>query len=294
MGDTNDRVASKAVASKVGSLRKGAQIFNAFGERIDEVEDKLRLRLLSGSPHVGRSAESLARNLGRELGGKIQSELELFVERRLDTLTTQFTRESGIKLKVPSRLPSIKLLGGSAEKWMEDAAANAAARARDVVSNDGAVAADAFRRLRADAQAVARSGSAAAHNAAVLAIAKANRDAISGVMAVATLDNKTTELCFGRHGSAWNLETGDPLPWSLLRIPFPGRPPWHFNCRTTLSPIFIGEDIPQSELLDQDAWLDTDDARDAFGDEQWSLYQEGRITRSQLINSSGVDDEEQV
>lgn len=64
----------------------------------------------------------------------------------------------------------------------------------------------------------------------------ANGDVIKGRMAVVTLDGRTTPLCRSRSGAVWDME-GNPLPESLVKIPFPGPPPWHYNCRTTLSPV---------------------------------------------------------
>lgn len=65
---------------------------------------------------------------------------------------------------------------------------------------------------------------------------KANDDVVEGVVAIATLDGRTTEICMGRDGGAWDLKTGDPLPDSATSERYPGPPPWHFNCRTVLGP----------------------------------------------------------
>jgi hypothetical protein len=75
-----------------------------------------------------------------------------------------------------------------------------------------------------------------------------------------------------------------PLPWSSIEIDFPGRPPWHFNCRTTLSPLMLNEDVPTEETLDRESWISSVAGRESLGDERVSLYEQGKLTLSQLLN----------
>ena len=53
---------------------------------------------------------------------------------------------------------------------------------------------------------------------------KANEDVIKGVRIVATLDDRTTEICMGQDGRVYDIGTG----W---------RPPGHFQCRSTTVPV---------------------------------------------------------
>ena len=60
---------------------------------------------------------------------------------------------------------------------------------------------------------------------------KANADLVKGVEAVATLDTRTTFECMNYDGKKWDLE-GKSLDGS--GVAFPGNPPYHWQCRTTL------------------------------------------------------------
>ena len=64
----------------------------------------------------------------------------------------------------------------------------------------------------------------------------ANNDLVKGRQALVTLDTRTSPICIARSGFAWDLE-GSPIPGTPTNISFPGAPPWHPNCRTTLIPI---------------------------------------------------------
>lgn len=63
-----------------------------------------------------------------------------------------------------------------------------------------------------------------------------NKDVLKGQGLIVTLDNRTTPICRARSGGAWSF-TGDPLPESSVQIQFPGPPPYHFRCRSTLIPL---------------------------------------------------------
>ncbi|TXH08974.1 MAG: hypothetical protein E6R03_17370 [Hyphomicrobiaceae bacterium] len=286
----NDEAASQMVSAKIGSIRYGSRVYNSVDGLVTDAESVLRGRIAAATGHQGRSAASIARNVGRDIGEELQRQLDVFAEKRMETILTRLNRVSSVKLVPPSRVPIVKFLGGDPTVWMEDAAAYAAKRAREVVTGDNPNAEDAFKSLRAHTYSIVRSGASAAHNAAVLAIAKANPRAIGGVLAVATLDARTTEhICVPRHGGAWDLATKMPLPWSAIDIEFPGRPPWHFNCRTTLSPIFIGEDVPDMTSLSPDNWPVTKDGIEALGASNVQAYVSRKITHSQMISRATRD-----
>jgi len=214
--------------------------------------------------------EQLKRS-ARKVGRQLDAQLGDFYDQRVKTLMERIGRDD---LKEPTRDPSLRFMRGDAEQFMVKSAAH-----------------DSVALTRTHARTVARSGANAAHNAAVLAIARANRDAVVGVMALATLDNRTSELCRDRHGGAWDLSTGEPLPYSTVDESFPGRPPWHFNCRTTLTPVFADEDVPTIQEESTDDWLLSEDGRDALGSDRVDAFVEGRMTRTQLI-LGGTDEEE--
>lgn len=271
----NDLVASSLLSAKVGTLRAGSRMFREFDEQILSAEDMLTGR-------SARSAGAVARRTGRELGRQIEDTLETFGDKRMALILERLRQTSGIGLIEPKAELNRRFLRGDVEKFMEKAAQNAAERTARIVKEGGAPE-DALLLLHHHTKTVIRSGANAAHNAAVLAIAKRNKSVVHGVLAMATLDSRTTELCIGRHGGAWSLETNEPLAFSSVMEPFPGRPPWHFNCRTALSPIFYGEDVPDIQNREIDEWFDSDDAELSLGKERLTLFRNHTITREQLI-----------
>lgn len=73
---------------------------------------------------------------------------------------------------------------------------------------------------------IARTNVNAAYNEAQRAVYEANSDIIAGYAWEATLDDRTTQICFMLHGQFW--PTGSNTPG----------PPAHWNCRSILIPVF--------------------------------------------------------
>ena len=73
-------------------------------------------------------------------------------------------------------------------------------------------------------------------NASRLATYERNQDTVKGIQVNAILDSRTTILCRTRNGWAWRLPSYRPFKGTPEK--FMGSPPWHFNCRSTLAPIF--------------------------------------------------------
>lgn len=88
-----------------------------------------------------------------------------------------------------------------------------------------------------DAESLARTSIQHIMNETRLESYRQNSDIIKGVQALVTLDLRTSDICISRSGGAWDLKTGAPMKGSPVQITFPGSPPWHWNCRTTLIPI---------------------------------------------------------
>ena len=279
----NDDIASRILSMKVGTLRAGARLGNELNDVISEAEFDIALHVSDNTGHQARSAAVIARNAARSIGDKLMDRVDEYAERRTETMLRAFEKDFGIKLNEPTRKPSLSFLRGDVSKFMEDAAVSAHERAYDAIKG-GFEPEKSIARLRAHTRTVARSGANAAHNAAVLSLVRANKDQLSGVMALATLDSRTTEICQDRHGGAWDINTGRALAWSQTGIDFPGRPPWHFNCRTTLTPLVAFADVPLEETFDKEAWIRSDAGRAALGETQVSLYEQGRLTLSQLLN----------
>ncbi len=145
---------------------------------------------------------------------------------------------------------------------------------------------------------------------------KTNDDVIAGVQVLAVLDDRTSEICMARSGMAWDME-GNPLTDETTED-FPGPPPWHPNCRSTLVPIVktVGEIVGDSAIdkairkevkklpektqasmdgqvaakLTYEDWLKTkseDFQQEVLGPGKWKLWKAGKIGLKDLIDQRG-------
>ena len=125
-------------------------------------------------------------------------------------------------------------------------------------------------------------------------------------------------ICMALSGGAWNLDTGEPLPGSATQVPYPGRPPLHFRCRSTMTAVVkpysallkSTEDRTRyhSQLLDLDnekkrqldaalpinqnyaEFLSKQSVakqREKLGPRRYQLWKDGRIGLRDLIDQSG-------
>ena len=113
------------------------------------------------------------------------------------------------------------------------------------------------------------------------------------------------------------MKTGRPLPESTVRTKFPGPPPWHWNCRTTLTPIMFSwkelssrkkrkgskkiKEIPGStqasmdgqvaDSLTYEGWLKKQNKQrqmEALGPTRYKLWKQGKLKSfTQLIDQTG-------
>lgn len=85
------------------------------------------------------------------------------------------------------------------------------------------------------AEALVRTSVQAISNETRLRSLKQNADIVRGVQTLVTLDNRTSTICIARSSAAWDAETGESIGGNFGK--FPGPPPWHWQCRTTLAPL---------------------------------------------------------
>lgn len=165
------------------------------------------------------------------------------------------------------------------------------------------------------AEALVRTSVQAISNEARLQSFQQNSDVINGVQALVTLDGRTSTICIARSGAVWDLETGEPIQGTTE--PFPGAPPWHWNCRTALIPYLysweelsgkdlgkrknkkIGE-IPKStqasmdgqvaEDLSYEQWLKKKPKEfqiEKLGPAKYELWKKDKLTFQDLISQTG-------
>lgn len=120
-----------------------------------------------------------------------------------------------------------------------------------------------------------------------LAAHEGNQDVI-GYAAVTVLDERTSRICMARTGAMWFVD-GRPMPQSTRQEPFPGPPPWHFHCRSSLVPI-TEKNAGRLKVTTFDDWLEQrgdDFARAKLGPGLFDLWRSGKITLSQLVDQAG-------
>jgi SPP1 gp7 family putative phage head morphogenesis protein len=166
---------------------------------------------------------------------------------------------------------------------MRNVLVNAVVNGESVVDTGRALS-DALDISIAAGQRIARTNVNAAYNEAQRAVYDANSDIIAGYTWEATLDDRTSQVCFMLHGQFW--PTGARTPG----------PPAHWNCRSILLPVF--RDPAVQEILDQtprrarryDKNLKRHDTllKSSTTPEQWARAQPSeitlRITGSKLKN----------
>jgi SPP1 gp7 family putative phage head morphogenesis protein len=132
---------------------------------------------------------------------------------------------------------------------------------------------------------IARTNVNAAYNEAQKSIYDSNPDIFAGYQWEATLDDRTSQVCFMLHGSFWPLGSKTPGP------------PAHWNCRSILIPVFKDEGVQQmmdNTLRRARTYTKDGEQRDillpgTITPEQWARRQPSevtlRITGSKLKNS---------
>ncbi len=149
---------------------------------------------------------------------------------------------------------------------------------------------------------------------------QANDDVIKGQMWLATLDTSTTPICQALSGSVWDL-AGNILPESATSLAFPGPPPAHWGCRSSLVPVMkswgdlireakgdgdlakrldkVESKIPKSTQASMDGqvsstltyeqWLESQSEErqiEALGAGKWQLWNDGEISLTDLIDQT--------
>lgn len=155
---------------------------------------------------------------------------------------------------------------------------------------------------RRNAEALARTSVQAVMNAARFDAARRNSKIVKGVQWLSTLDLRTSHICQGLSNLQWDLE-GNPIGHSHS---WPGAPPAHWNCRSTLLPVLrtwsdmAGKDVPEppppvqatmdgkgARGLSYEQWLRTrpeEEQRQVLGATRYELWSKGKLSMRQMID----------
>lgn len=170
-----------------------------------------------------------------------------------------------------------------------------------------------------DAEALIRTSVNSIAQSARMETFKANDDVVKGVQWLSTLDLRTTPQCQALSGQAWTLD-GEKLEGTELD--FPGPPPIHFSCRSSLAPAMkswgdlirdakgdkdlakrmdamegklpkstqASMDGQVSSAMNYEQWLERQPEErqiEALGEGKWELWKKGDIALTDLIDTSG-------
>ena len=115
---------------------------------------------------------------------------------------------------------------------------------------------------------------------------QANSDTVKMVQAINPLDSKTSPICQARAGRVWSMGDGRPLGHGVER--FPGPPPWHLGCRTTILPLGRRDTPVRGQtfggLLDS---MPENRQKAMLGPGKFELWRNGDISMSDMIDQSG-------
>ena len=143
-----------------------------------------------------------------------------------------------------------------------------------------------FRAYERFARTTVATGLSAASNAARYETYVENSDVVSMVQAINPLDSSTSDICRARAGRTWALRTGKALGHGDES--FPGPPPWHHNCRTTLLPLSREDDPIAGKtfggLLDS---MPESQQKELLGPGKFEMWRKGDIAMADLIDQSG-------
>jgi len=133
-------------------------------------------------------------------------------------------------------------------------------------------------------------------------------DLVKGVQAVVTFDTRTSAICRARSAFAWDND-GNPLAGTPTNIDYPGPPPWHWNCRTTIVAVLRGLDemapgtadlLPEETKASMDGQIAADTTyeqwfnaqsqerqEDILGPAKLRLYKKGRLSFADMVDQTG-------
>lgn len=155
-------------------------------------------------------------------------------------------------------------------------------RALRIAFSEGENLSSAARRLR-DAglqngrglEALIRTSNAHIAAQVTQATVEANADIVQGVEWVSVLDGRTTDVCRGRDGEVYPIDSGP-------------RPPAHPNCRSTTRTVLKGMEPLKRETYGE--WLKRQpaaDQDDILGPARGKLFREGRLTVDRFVDMRG-------
>jgi hypothetical protein len=269
-GDRFNRV-TRVLALLRGESRR---VYRALARRTVRLQaDLIEEESKAVKAAAGRAGLPLTRTLTPTQAEEIADKLLLDGATSSDHWNRQ---ERGVRDEVEKRLRQAVVADASTSDMVRSVRGD-----RDLRYGNGA-----FRPFERYATATLQTAVAGASNAARFETYRVNADVVSMVQAINPLDSRTSPICQARAGRVWSLSTGKGV--GATDSTFPGPPPWHIGCRTTLIPIDRQSSPVRgrtfSQLLDS---MSEDEQRELLGPGKFELWRKGDIAVQDLVDQSG-------
>lgn len=125
-------------------------------------------------------------------------------------------------------------------------------------------------------------------NGARVAVWDANPDTVIAMRWTSILDNRTTPICRARDGKMAPIGRNPLPPGASPLIPPDARPPAHWNCRSVMTPVLVGDPIPPETTYS--TWLAAQPAAfqdDVLGPARGKLFRSGTLGLDAFVDSTG-------
>lgn len=289
-------------ASRAGRIRRAEAAIRKIDRltkvRYKQIADRISKGNLAVATRAAKDAQAAAKKVFGDAAGRKLSKTTVAklakdnlmmgesVGSWLEAQRASLSRAVARELRMAARRPKTTL-----EEVLQKVRGTATGRSIEVVYGSGRKQrvrehrGGAMHAPRNHADATARTASMAVTNAVWFAVQE-RVDGIIGWAAVTVLDDRTSKICIARTGAMWFLD-GNPMPASTRDEPFPGPPPWHWHCRSSLVPMF---ERSKPKVTTFDDWLrerGDEYARKRLGPGLFDLWRSGKIALSQLIDSAG-------
>jgi hypothetical protein len=305
------RVQASVTHKAIRDLRTLEKVGLSLVRDIDPAEPARRGDQFNRVTKVGQGFAEEARRTYRAIGRRfLRTQAELIEDESVSVV--RLAQASGLPLKrslTPTQAQEIaqKLLIDGAtfaedlskqERGLVDSLVQ---RLRHVVATDGTLTEmvrtirgekalrytnGLFRTYERHAQSTVATGMAGAANTARYETYVANADVVTMIQAINPLDGKTSDICRARAGRTWALRSGKAVGHG--EESFPGAPPWHRRCRTTLMPLGRDDNPVRGQTFGGmlDSMMESDQ-KELLGPGKYELWRKGDIAMADLIDQSG-------
>lgn len=289
MSGRSNRIVSATASQQIMTSRRMASVERRIAQALNQAEQ--------AAASSGRVVP--LQGLGRQLGRNMDETLDSLAMERARGLARAWNRAAGRRVfGIPAQVNVGNILGDLSGRDMLDPAERSARaklaqgmRTASTEAEKRAAAQAGTNLLRNGLRTMAVTAANAVQNAAALAV-MATSPEVDAVAIVVILDDRTSDICLNLAGGIWDVVTGAATGESAVADPFPGSPPYHYRCRSSLAPVLASHAPPTVTSVDEWIAQHPEDALAALGAEQVDLWRRGLLPHSQLVDQSArpIDD----